>query len=277
VLLDLLLRNAGAQQRADPVDELGRRGLLPELALLTEPVELEQHLVEELRVEVLVVHVHDLPHERRRRELDEVKDAAAQECVGQLLLVVRRDEHDRTLARDDLVAGLDDREAHLVELAQKIVRKLDVRLVDLVDEDDLPLLGRERLPERSILDVAPDVGDVTVAEAAVVQTLHGVVDVETVDRLARRLDVPLDERHPETLGDVPCEHRLPRAGLALDQERALKRDRAVDRVHQGTGCDVPGGTAKAIESVLLRHGGPFSVKGWIATTGRTVGQMREIS
>ena len=75
-------------------------------------------------------------------------------------------------------------EAHLVELAQEVVRELEVGLVDLVDQEHLALVGRERLPERPELDVAADVGDVAGAEAAVVQALDGVVDVQTVGGLA---------------------------------------------------------------------------------------------
>ena len=88
-------RDAGAEQRRDPVDQLGGRRLLAELALLAQPVELDQHLVEQRRVEVRVVHGDDPPHQRRVGELDVVEDAAAQERVGQLLLVVRGDDDDR--------------------------------------------------------------------------------------------------------------------------------------------------------------------------------------
>jgi hypothetical protein len=122
-------------------------GFLPELLLLAEPVELDQHLVEELRLEVGMVDGDDLPHERDVGELDVVEDAAAQERVGQLLLVVRRDEDDGPLLRDDLVAGLEHAEAHLVELAQQVVRELEVGLVDLVDEED-PAAPARRRPRR---------------------------------------------------------------------------------------------------------------------------------
>ena len=43
---------------------------------------------------------------------------------------------DRALLRDDLVAGLGDDEAHPIELVEQVVRELEVRLVDLVDEED---------------------------------------------------------------------------------------------------------------------------------------------
>ena len=77
-------------------------------------------------------------------ELDEIEDAAPQEGVGQLLLVVRGDDHHRAMLGGDLFAGLDDGEAHLVELAQQVVRKLQIGLVDLVDEQHVALRRRER-------------------------------------------------------------------------------------------------------------------------------------
>jgi hypothetical protein len=73
---------------------------------------------------------------------------------------------------------------------EEIVRELDVRLVDLVDEEHRALLARERLPHRPELDVATDVAHVAVTEARVVEALHRVVDVEAVLRLGRALDVP---------------------------------------------------------------------------------------
>ena len=45
---------------------------------------------------------------------------------------------------DDLVARLGDDEAHPVELVQEVVRELEVRLVDLVDEQDHALARLER-------------------------------------------------------------------------------------------------------------------------------------
>src|SRR5215467_13655207 len=45
--LELLVGHAGAEEGADPVDQLGRRRLLPQLRLLAEPVELDQDLVQE--------------------------------------------------------------------------------------------------------------------------------------------------------------------------------------------------------------------------------------
>jgi hypothetical protein len=64
-----------------------------------------------------------------------VEDAAAEEGVGQLLLVVAGDDDHRAQGGHHLVAGLDDAEAHAVELVEEIVGELQVGLVDLVDEE----------------------------------------------------------------------------------------------------------------------------------------------
>jgi hypothetical protein len=64
---ELVLADARAQQRADPVDQLRGRRLLAQLALLVHPVEFDQHLVEQLGVEMGMVHGDDLSHQRRVR------------------------------------------------------------------------------------------------------------------------------------------------------------------------------------------------------------------
>src|SRR5262249_52338091 len=107
----------------------------------------------------------------------------------------------------------------------------------------------------SELDVATDVRDVAGAEAAVVQPLDGVVDVEALDRLARRLDVPLDDRHAEPLGDVAREDGLAGPRLALQQQRPAERDRAVDGVDQRPCGDVPGRAPEATEVAVRGHRG----------------------
>jgi hypothetical protein len=53
-----------------------------------------------------VVDAHDAAHELRLGEVDEVEDAAAQEGVRQLLLVVAGDDHDGALLGDDLLVRL---------------------------------------------------------------------------------------------------------------------------------------------------------------------------
>ena len=93
-------------------------------------------------------------------------------------------------------------------------------------------------PERPELDVLRDVADVAVAEARVVEALHGVVDVEAVLGLGGRLDLPADQRQAERRGEVLGEQRLAGAGLAAHEQRPLEREGDVDRVPQVLGGDV---------------------------------------
>ena len=97
---------------------------------------------------------------------------------------------------------------------------------------------REGLPQLAALDVVADVVDARVAELAVAQARDGVVLVEALLRLGGRLDVPLDERRAERLGDFERQHRLAGAGLALDQQGPLQRDGGVDGDLQIVGRDV---------------------------------------
>jgi hypothetical protein len=66
------------------------------------------------------------------------------------------------------LARLVDVELHAVEFEQEIVGELDVRLVDLVDQEH-GALGGEGLPELAAADVVGDVADARIAELAVAQ------------------------------------------------------------------------------------------------------------
>ena len=82
------------------------------------------------------------------READVVEEAAAQEGVRQLLLVVRGDDHHRPDLGLDGLVGLVDVELHPIEFLQEVVRELDVGLVDLVDQQHRPHVG-SRTPPRA--------------------------------------------------------------------------------------------------------------------------------
>ena len=135
-------------------------------------------------------------------------------------------------------------ELHLVEFAQQVIGKLDVGLVDLVDQQHRPLLALEGLPQLALDDVVANVLDPRITQLRVAQARHRVVLVKAVLRLGGRLDGPVDERCIHGLRDLARQLRLPGAGLALDQQRPLQGDRRIDGHHQIVCRDVGIGAGK---------------------------------
>ena len=116
---------------------------------------------------------------------------------------------------------------HAIEFLEKIVRELDVGLIDLVDQKNRPFVRDEGLPEFAALDVVPNILDARITQLAVAQPGHRIVFVETLQRLGCRLDVPLDQGGGEGLGDFERQDGLARTGLALDERRALQGNRGM--------------------------------------------------
>ena len=203
------------------------------------------------------MHLDDRPHGVGIGKADVVEEAAAQERVGQFLLVVGGDDHQRPPPRLHGLAGLVDEELHAIEFEQQVVGEFDVGLVDLVDQQHRPLFGDEGVPQLAALDVVADVAHALVAELAVAQPRHRVVFVEALQRLGGRLDVPFDQRRVEALGDLQRQHGLAGAGLALDQQGPLERDRGIDRDLEIVGRDIGAGAFKphgCFPSLLLHSG-----------------------
>ncbi len=226
------------QQQLDPVEQLGRGRLLLDARHLPDIVEDLERLRDQATLEIGEVHIHDRAHGLGVGELDVVEEAAAQEGVGQLLLVVGGDDDDGPVHRLDGLVRLVDVELHAVEFLQQVVGELDVGLVDLVDQQHGALVHRERLPQLALADVVADVGHPRVAELAVAQPAHGVVLVEALQGLGGRFDVPLDERGLDGLGHLQRQHRLAGAGLPLDQQRSLQSDGGVDGDLEILGCHI---------------------------------------
>ena len=83
-----------------------------------------------------------------------------------------------------------------------------------------------------------DVADVLISELRIPQTRDGVVFVQPLERLGRRLDMPLDQRPMQRSRDLHREQGLAGARFALHQEWTLQRHRRIDREHQIGGRDV---------------------------------------
>src|SRR6202048_3889108 len=173
--------------------------------------------------------IDDAMHRFAVGKTDVMKKAAPEKGVRQLLFVVRRDDYNRTMPSLDCTARLVDVKLHPIGFEQQIVRKFDVSLVDLVDQQDRRHWRLERLPELSRHNVVGDIVDALVAELAVAQARNRIVFVKALLCFGRGFDVPGDQISSDTAGNLVRQYRLAAPRLAFDEQRALQRDRGIDR------------------------------------------------
>src|SRR5579863_8926585 len=146
------------EQKLEPVEQFRSGRLLFQSGRLAQGEERAHGLFYQLGLDRRIVRFDDPAHRLDIGKANVVKEAAAQEGVGQLLLVVGRDDDDRPQARLDRLSGLVDVKLHLVELEQEIVGELDVRLVDLVDQEHWTNGRGERLPQLAAANIVGDLG-----------------------------------------------------------------------------------------------------------------------
>ena len=198
-------------------------------------------------------------------EADVVEETAAQKSVGQFFLVVAGNDDDRPVPGLDRLLGLVDMEFHPVEFEQQVVGKLDVGLVDLIDQHHRLHLVGERLPQLALDDVVADVVDPRIAQLRIAQPRHRVVLVQALLCLGGGLDVPLNERSVQGEGDFLGQLGLASARFAFDQQRPAQGHGGVHRHHQIVGGDIAVGTAKT----GWEHGnvvscGAAAQSGWVS-------------
>src|SRR5690606_27439857 len=135
----------------------------------------------------------------------------------QFLLVVRCYDDDRPNLGADRLAGLVDEELVAIEFLQQVVWKLDIGLVDLIDQQHHLATGGERIPQLPALDVVVDVVETRIAKLAVAQPRHGIIFIKTLLRARGGLDVPLDDVEVERGSDLSCKLRFAGSWLTLDE------------------------------------------------------------
>ena len=122
----------------------------------------------------------DFLHHGGIGKIDVVEQAASEECIRQFLFAVAGDHHNGTMLGLEMIAGFHDIETHLIQFKQQIIGKLEVRLVDLIDEKHDLILGTKRFAQFPQFDVLPDIGNILVVKARIIQPLHGIVDIQSV-------------------------------------------------------------------------------------------------
>src|SRR5262245_56167310 len=109
-----------------------------------------------------------------------MKYTTPEKRVRELPLVVARDDDDGALLGRDFLTGLEDFEAHAVELVKQVVRKLDIGLIHLVDQKDHALISGKGLSNGPQANVPLDILGVALAEAGVVKALNGVIEIKPI-------------------------------------------------------------------------------------------------
>ncbi len=194
------------------------------------------------------MNIDDRLHRVAIRKLDIVKETAAQESVGQFLFIVRCDHHNRPLDRAHGFLGFINMEFHAIEFLQQVVWKLDIGLVDLVDQQHWRLVAGKGFPQFATADVVGDVVDACVAKLTIAQPCNRVIFIQALLRLGGRLDVPFDQFGTNGFGDFVREHGFAGAGLALDQQWTAQRDGGIHRDFQIIGRDIICGAVKTLHS-----------------------------
>src|SRR5208337_2915470 len=133
LLAQRLGRDVLVEEKFQPVEQFRGRRLFLEPRRLAQGEERTHRLFDEDRLDSGKVRFDDCAHRVWVRKADVVEEAPAQERVGQLLFVVRRDDDDRPQLRADRFSSLVHVKFHLIEFEQKVVGELDVGLIDLVD------------------------------------------------------------------------------------------------------------------------------------------------
>src|SRR6266545_458089 len=140
--------DAGVPQGGEPGEELaGRRRLL--VAALAQLVEDPQRGIEQPLLDVGEMELDDLAHLLRRGKGDVVAEAAPQEGIGELPLGVRGDQDERAQRRLDRLVDLADGKLAVLQHVEEVVLHVRFGLVDLVEEEDGPLLRPEGAADRS--------------------------------------------------------------------------------------------------------------------------------
>ena len=121
------------------------------------------------------MHVNNLLHGFSIREINKVEEAAAQECIRQLFLIVRGNDHDGAVLSLDGLTQLVNVEFHSVNLLQQIVGKFDIGFVDFINQQHDPLFRLEGLPKLAFFDVVADVVYPIITKLRIPQTGYCVV------------------------------------------------------------------------------------------------------
>ncbi len=180
-----------------------------------------------------------------------MEDTSAQESIRQLLLRIGSDDNDGPVLRLHRSLRLMNVEFHLIQFPEKIVGEFQIRLVNLVDQQNHLLLRLKSLSQLAQLDITGDIIDALLTELTVVQSLNRIVHIQTILCLGGGFYIPDDQLLPKGIGDRLRQHRLARARLTFHEQWLLQGNRHIDACQKLLGCNIVGSAAEIL--VLFTH------------------------
>ena len=128
------------------------------------------------------MNLNNFLHRNRVGEFNVVEEASSKKRIRELFFIVTGNNDDRTGSRLNHFFGFVDKKFHFVQFQQKIIGKLYVCLVNLIDQQNRLLFRLKGLPDLSLNDVIRDVLDFIIAELRVSQSGHRIILVQTLLR-----------------------------------------------------------------------------------------------
>ena len=138
----------------------------------------------------------------------------------------------------DGVACFVDEKLHLIEFLKQIVWKLNVGLVDLINQQDDFFASFKGFPKFAFLNVVGHVMDFVLAQLAVAQAADRVIFIQPLLGAGCGFDVPFDQSHTKAARNLLGQLGFASAGFAFDQKGAFQCDGRIYGNCQVVGCDV---------------------------------------
>src|SRR5690606_14474013 len=98
---------------------------------------------------------------------------------------------------------------------KQVIRKLDVRLINFINEQNWALICSKGLPQFTRLNVVGNVVYFVATKLAVTQARHGVILVQALLGFGGGLNLPADQRYAQTGGEFVRQSGFTSTGLTL--------------------------------------------------------------
>ncbi len=122
-----------------------------------------------------------------------MEDTSSKEGIRKLLLSIGCNDYDWSLLSLNCSLGLMNIELHLIKLPEKVIRELQVSLVNLINKKNNLLLRLKCLTELAELNVSGNIINALFTELSIIKSLDCIIHIETILSLSSGFDIPDDK------------------------------------------------------------------------------------